>query len=379
MLIRVRNTLQDNVPKTFLTHTESAGATALRWQNPSGFNASWAIQIGESGEEQTEVRLLGTAVVAGTAGTVTAATSYEHPANTPIYAIKYDQVVFQKSATGTSGTATSIADGTITYQADHEFTQFDDTSGATTDAYRTVFRNSVLSTITTQSDWITSAGFDFYSLARIRQRVKDKLWDASFVDDDTIDNWINEWKDEMVNEVISTNEDYALGTTEIAFGTDGLGTVTTADFSQPRRVWVNYSASERFQTIKMNVNDFLPDQVFSTARPYHYWTGDTVFGIKPEEQGGTAHITFYRFGTTMVNDTDTLPQPMRPYTKSFVDYCVAQALYKDQKDASADRRLAVAEVSKTNFLQNLAPRDKTGPTNVDLVESTSGEDASVII
>ncbi|WP_460996725.1 hypothetical protein, partial [Staphylococcus aureus] len=67
----------------------------------------------------------------------------------------------------------------------------------------------------TESDWITSAGFSFYSLGALRQRAKDKLVNASFITDDSLFNdWANEWKDEMANAVIAVNEDYSMGTVD---------------------------------------------------------------------------------------------------------------------------------------------------------------------
>jgi hypothetical protein len=271
-----------------------------------------------------------------------------------------------------------MTNGTITYQADNGVTVFDDTSGASTYGYQTLFRSSGLSANSTLSDWITFAGFDFYSLGAIRQRIKDKMWDSSFIKSDkAFDDWINEWKDEMTNAVISVNEDYSMGTVDIAFGTDGLGTISTADFSQPRRVWVSYNSVDTYQSRKMNINDPFPDQIFSQSQPRHAWRDDLTFQIFPAESGGTASLVFYRFGTTMVNDTDTLPQPMRPYTKSFVDYGVAQALYKDEKDARADRKLAEANVAKSTFVGNIVPRDKSGPTYIDIVDVVSGADGYI--
>lgn len=378
MIIKSRNLLHVGAQKTRTTHLEAAGTNVLRWENPNAFTASWAVQVGETGEEQTEVVLLGTAVVAGTAGTTTANTLYEHPADTPLYAIKYNQVVFERSTDGTAGTAAPMTSGTITYQPDHEFTQFDDTSGSTTYAYKTLFRNSVLAVNTTESDWITSAGFSFYSLANMRQQIKDRLWDADYIKDDkVIDNWINEWRYEMVNTLVSLNEDYALGTVGVGFGTAGLGTVTTADFKHPRRVWVTYNGTDKFQSTKMSVNDFRPDETFSSSHPYHYWEGNTVIGIRPPESGGTAEITFYRLGTTMVNDTDELALPLHGYTKSFVDYGEAMALKKDGKQDWKDV-LSLAQVGKAQFVTQMTPRDVSGPQTVDLVEYTSGEDPYII-
>src|SRR3990167_7222181 len=375
MIIKTRNLLHVNAPKTFLTNLEAAGTNILRWKNPSGFNASWAVQIGEAGEEQSETVILSSSTPAGTAGTLTANDSYEHPADTPLYAIKYDQVVFERSTTGTAGNATPLTNGTITYQSDSLFTQFDDTSGASTYAYRARFRNSISGTTTSQSDWLTPLGFDFYSLARIRERIKRKLWDATFITDETIiDDWINEWKDEMSNAVIALNEDYSMGTVDIAFGTAGLGTITTADFSQIRRLDITYNGQDFYFSTKQNVNDYDPNQVFSSVHPYHNWMGDTVFQVKPPESGGTARIAFYRFGTTMVNDTDVLPLPMRSYTKSFVDYGLSQAYLKDEKLDHYDRTITLAHGAKNDFITKLTPRDQSGPSMVDIVEAIDAQD-----
>jgi hypothetical protein len=331
--------------------------------------------LGETGEEQSEIVLLGTgAISAGTSGSLVGTTMYEHPTDTPIYALKYNQVVFEVSTTGTSGSASPITDGTITYQADNSFTSFDHTSGSASYAYRTYFRNSVLNVTTTESDWLTSAGYSQYSLAKLRQRIKDKLWDPTFITDDSIiDDWINEYREQMVNEVINVNEDYTLGTIEVALGTGGLGTITTGDFVSPRRVWITTNGQDWYQSTKMGVNDFNNDQQFSSVHPYHYWQGDNIIGVKPCE-GGTAQIVFYRFGTVLVNDTDELPLPMRSFTTGFVEYGLGNALFKDGKTTESDRKFGMANSAKKDFVNKIVPRDKTGPTQIDIVEPTQGDD-----
>lgn len=371
-LIKVRNLLSESAPSTRLEPNVNAAATSFGVENTAGLTTSWAVQIGETGQEQSEV-VIGTAA-SGTSITCPAL-AFDHPSDAPVYFIKYNQVVFERSTAGTTGTATPMTSGTITYQADSPFTSFDDTSGSSTYGYRTYFRNSVLAVNSTESDWITFAGHSFYSLSAIRERSKQKLWNSSYVNDETLNNWINEWKDEMTNEVIQTNEDYSLGTANVAFGTNGLGTITTADFSQLRRVWVTYNGVDKYQSTKMNINSFLPDEQFTSTHPGHFFQGDNIIGFKPSDSAGTAELVFYRLGTTMVNDTDELPFPMRPYTKSFTDYTTAQALYKDQKYNEGDRYVVMANSSKANFLVNLAPRDKSGPTMIEIVEPLGGGDS----
>jgi len=376
MIIQSRNLLHQTAPKAFLSYPEVSGTNVLRWSNPNGFSASWAVQIGETGEEQTEVMLLGASTPSGTAGTLTANTLYEHPSNTPIYGIKFNKVVFERATAGTTGTATPMTSGTIDYMADSQYTIFDDTSGSSTYGYRTYFRSSVLAVNSTESDWITSAGFTFYALASLRQRIKDKLWNPGFIKNDTIiDNWINEWKDEMTNSVIAINQSYAMGTVDIPFGTNGLGTVTTTDFKQVKRLWVTTNSVDYYNSTKMEVQNIFPNQSFNSTHPYHAWHGDSVFEINPSDTAGTARLEFYRFGTTLVNDTDELPLPFRPYTKSFVNYGLSQALFKDQKSELSNAKLSEAIADRSSFITQSTPRDKSGPTYVTIVEAVSGEGA----
>ncbi len=172
----------------------------------------------------------------------------------------------------------------------------------------------------------------------------------------------------MTNRIIQTNEDYALGTVNVGFGTDGLGTIPTTDFNQVRRVWITYDGINTYQSTKMNVNIFIPNQVFSSSHPYHAWIGDTILKVSPSTQIGTAQLIFYRFGTVMVNDTDVLPLPMRPYTDIFTEYARAQAYLKENKNSEADPILNRVGTMIEDFTLNLAPRDKSGPTMVQIVE-----------
>lgn len=374
MIIKTRNILADSAPKTYLTFAEISGTNVLRWNNPNGFQSSWAIQVGETGEEQTEIVLLSSSTPAGTAGTLTANTLYAHPANTPIYAIKFDQVVFERSTSGTTGTAAPMTGGTITLQPDNLFTQFDDTSGSTSYGYRTYFRNSVLAVNSTESDWIVYPGFSTYSLAALRDRARGRVWNGKYLTDDTLNDWINEWNDEMTNAAIEVNEDYAMGTADIPFGTSGLGTITNSDFKQVKRVWITYNGSDFFKSRKMDSNVFMPDQQFNSSMPGHYYQGDTILGVKPEQSGGTARIEYYKRNVRLVNDADELPVPMRGYTKSYIDYLENLALRKDGKYTEAQGPLAEAVRGKQQFKQELTPRDKTGQDYVDIKEAVQGDD-----
>lgn len=367
-LIQTRNILHVNSPYTRLASVMSAGTTTIQVDNTNAMVAGWAMQIGEVGQEQSEV-IVGTPVLGGTLINC-AATRFDHAADTPVYFTKYDQVVFERSTVGgTLGTASPMTGGTVTYTPDNFYTVFDDTTGSSTYGYRTYFKSTGLNTTTTESDWITFGGLSFYSLGKMRQRIKNKLWDSSYLTDSVIDEWINECKDEMANKVIEVNQDYALGTTNVAFGTDGLGTISDPLFTFARRVWITYDGLNQAASTKMFINDFIPNQIFSAVHPYHAWLGGTVFIVKPSDSSGTASIVYQQFGTTMVNDTDELPVPMRSYSKIFVNYARAEGLLKDGKPGDTQ---GVAQ-SIAEFATNITPKDKTGNTTVSLVEPVGGD------
>lgn len=380
MIIRVKNLLDESAPRSYLSVGETAGGTTLRVKNINNFTLSHAVQIGETGQEQSEILLLSTGTPSGTAINTTATTRFDHAQDVPVYDIKYDKIIFKKSTSGTSGTATAIAGGTVNITPDEEFTQYDDSSGAVTHAYKVAFYNSVTEETSSDSDWLTSSGFSFYSLARIRERVKRKLFSANFITDDTvIDDWINEWVEDLNNEAIHVNKDYGLGTTNVAFGTNGLGTITASDFKEIRRIWVTYNGVDNYTATRMNITDFTDSDDFNTTHPYFYYQGDNVIGIKPEESGGTASLIYYTLRTQLTDDGDELPVVMRPYTNSFVDYCTAQAYYKDEKEKMGDRYQQRADIAKTRFVAQITPRQKTGVNYIGVEAPLSGQDYDVEI
>jgi hypothetical protein len=378
-IIRTINSLDTKAPVTYLSNDEVAGTTTIRVKNTTGFTTGWGFQIGKTGQDTTEV-VLGTVT---NVGTMTCATlDFDHSSDTPVYGIKYDKVVFEKSTAGTAGTATPIAGGTIEYQPDYldpetgkSYTIYDDTAGTATDAYKAYFRNSGLSLNSLEGDWITPVGLTFYSLGKLRERVRQKLWKSDFATDGEIDNWLNEWKDEMTNSAVSVNEDYSIGTVNVAFAAStGLGTVTTTDFKEPKRIEITYNGSDYFRSTKRSLNEYYPSEVVNSAHPYHNWEGNTVFKVFPNDDAGTAKIWFYRQGTPMVNDTDELDIPLRAYTKSFIDYGLGMALQKDGQNTQAELKFVEANRQKNMFTTAITPRDKSGPSYVRIEEVLSGED-----
>jgi len=103
-----------------------------------------------------------------------------------------------------------------------------------------------------------------------------------------------------------------------------------------------------------------------------YFADDNVLGMKPGT-AGTAVIHFYEGITPLSNDTDNLPVVMRPYTKSFVDYCTAQAAYLDNDLEAGDRFMGFANADMNKFIKEIGPRHKTGTKFITLDSPIDGQ------
>ena len=195
------------------------------------------------------------------------------------------------------------------------------------------------------------------------------MWNSTYVTDDMLTDWNNEWMESMNNAVVSVNEDYFIATATVAFsGTTELGTITATDFKQPRRVWYTEDGVTNYQATKMDLTGYFPQQTFNTSHPFFYWKGDMVIGRKPADSTGTFTIDYYSFPAPLQNDTDVLSNSLRTYTKSFVDYCVAQSYAKDGKMQEYQAKMTEAESERDRFKRESAPRNKTGPTMISVVE-----------
>ncbi len=369
MIIRVTNNLTEGVPVTFLSGVMGTGTAVIPWRSANGFSPSWAVQLGETGEEQSEILVLGTAAVANAAGTATGNSIFFHAVDTPVYAIKYDKVVFKCSTSGTAGTATAITAGTTSVDAGNNFTQFDHTAGLSTYAYKSAWYNSVLDVSTSDSDWMTSAGLQAYSLGKIRDRIKGKLPSALIVKDEAVNDWINEWMEKMTNTIVDVNQDYSIGTADIGFsGTAQEGTITSEDFKYVRRAWYTEDSSTWYQMTKQEYTDFFPEEDFQETHPYFYMRGDEVIGRNPHANSGTIRLSYYKLNATLDSDGDLLPPSMRGYTESFVKWGLAQAYRMDKMIKEATDLEALAEIDRVRLKSEIAPRHKSGPSYIKIVE-----------
>lgn len=379
MLINLSNQLtqQQGIQMTYVATAGTAGATSLPVKNVDGLTASWAAQIGQTGEETAEIMLIsgspsGTVLNFGTSPSHSAGTLlFAHAQDTPIYQIHYDQVVFYRSTAGTGGPFSALA--TVSLQPDALYTQYDDLTGASGYAYYGQYYNSVTGDLSGSSSIFVPGGPTYYSLQKLRQRIKDKLYSAGYIrDDSVITDWINEAYEQMVNGAIKVNQGYMLGTNQYGFGTSGFGTVTDTSFKQPVKVEITYDGSTYLPSVKINVRDFTEQDYFDVASPRHAWIGENVFEALPHTSPGTARITYALRFSPLVNDSDELTQTLKSYTTAIVEYCLGVAYGLDQKDSQSQQHMQTYMALKNDFFEEITPRDLTGAEIIDIPESISG-------
>ncbi len=373
MILKVENNLDSLSQYSYTSSNVASGGTVVPVKNLNNFTAQHAIQIGKTGEEQTEIVLLASGAPSGTALNTAGTIKYSHPKDTPVFDINYNQVIFKRSTDGTAGTATALTSGTVNITPDSLYTEFDDTSGLSTYAYKTRFLNSATGAETSDSDWFVPGGPTFYSKQKLRQRIKDKLYSSAFIkSDDVIDDWIQEWLEEMNTAAVKVNRDYLLGTTNVAIGTSGLGTITTADFMYARKIEVTTDGANYTQTKKIDLTRYDDNDTFSANDPHHAWQGDNLIQFLPKNIGGTARIIYSKGEAVMDNETDELPFPMRRYTRGFIEYGLYCAYDNDEKDMKAEFHYGKAQKIKNDFINEITPRDFTGVEMMDIDEPLSG-------
>lgn len=385
MLLNLSNDLTkvQGIQQTYVATAISAGGTTSPVKNIAGFTNQWAVQIGQTGEETAEILNIsgvpaGTAINFGTNPSHTGGTFlYAHAQDTPMYQIHYDQIIFYRSTAGTGGPFSALA--TISIQPDSPYTSYDDTTGASGYAYYGQYYNSINGDLSGSSSIFIPGGPTFYSLQKMRQRAKDKLYSAGYVRDDTIiTDWLNEAYEKLNNAAIKVNQNYAQGTAiiNIASGTTGLGTITQTDFKNITKLEVSYDNGTTFTPSHEIPNWSFGDlDFFSALDPKHAWTGDTTFKILPSPGNTTScqvRISYSQRFAPLSNDSDEPIMPLKPYTTAFVEYALAVAYGLDQKDNDYQLHMAEFKEAITTLIAEITPRDQTGPKNIDLVEELSG-------
>jgi hypothetical protein len=202
MLIPVYNPTVDDLERSFLSSGISAGVISLTIDNNTNYAINDRIMIGELGREKTEVVTVTGAVSAGTTLTV-GATLFPHEAGAPVTRLRYDQVKFYRSTTGSTGTYSLLTTINLDVDTADLLTKYDDTTGLSTYYYKVSFYNSVSTLESALSDPIAGSGYSRntvgFMIDEILREVADKQ--ETFVDRTEVLGWFNEVNDDLLTRV----------------------------------------------------------------------------------------------------------------------------------------------------------------------------------
>jgi hypothetical protein len=321
-------------PRTYLTIKANAAQADLVVQNASDFDADEYVVIGEPGQEQTEIKKIGS--VSGNTLTLSSNLGFSHPENTKITFIKYNQVKFYRANTESGEyslqTTKSIA-------IDEPHTLYDDPTGTSTQYYKIRYYNSTSTDISPYSAAMPATGFARYALMSIQNALIKKYGDKkeTFLDRDEIADWVNEWKDERVNELAENNEKQFIE--RVTLSGDGTGQISLEDdFKKEQKVEMAFDGVEAnaVRARRFEVEDIDDkNQTYSENEPY--WAFNN-YKLEHRPKGTSSlrvYLTQVFHPADLSNDSDTLPKPLRFYLGNLMDFLMHKANEKDGKEEKA--------------------------------------------
>ncbi len=202
MILTLLNPETADLEKTYLSNSVSAGVTTLNVKNNNKFTAFLRIMIGEMGTEHAEIVTTG-ADSGGEIITLATGTVYPHPADEPIYLLRFDQARFYRSITGANGAYTLIANVNLDVDNANLSTLYDDVSGLATYYYKMSVYNSISTLESDFSDPISGSGWNRYEVGNIIDEVLQEVSDPNedHVTRTELMGYFNDVNDELQNNV----------------------------------------------------------------------------------------------------------------------------------------------------------------------------------
>jgi hypothetical protein len=351
MIVKALHPSIDGNIRTNLAIKAVSAQANLTVLNAVDFSANDYVVIGNPGEELTEIKKI--ASIAGKVITLSAVLVNTHPQNAKITFIKYNQIKFYK-ASSLAGSYNLVSTKDIAIDEPH--TLYDDSTALSTDYYKIKYYNSDSADISVFSDPINSSGFPRYSLIKIQDAVYAKSGDKKeqYYNREEITVWANEVKDDMVNQIVDSNEKYFNNFENLEVDANGEADLPV-NFRKFQKVFALFNGSNGVRAKKFEleeINDFT--QVFSQDFPGYYFKQYKV-GVRPK---GTVGITviqvhFEDQPIDLENDMDEMPKPLRFYMHVIMDGIMSKAMEKAGKDNRADRFFQKYQMGVQNMLEEI--------------------------
>jgi hypothetical protein len=178
MRITLYNPDTATLENTFLISAVDEGTDDLVVENTDGFVADKAVMIGVMGHEKTELAVTDVVTDPDTI-TLTANMAFPHNADDPLYLMLYNQVRVYRAASE-NGSYSLIATVDIDVDNADLVTYYEDTTGSTTDYYKTKFYNSVTLESSDFSDPVPATGASALSIGSVIDGVVRRVRDTGY-------------------------------------------------------------------------------------------------------------------------------------------------------------------------------------------------------
>lgn len=247
MVIAAPNPSTDELEKSYLTQAYSSGTTTLTVQNANRFAANDRLLLGTMGHEGSEVVTL-SAVNADGQTLTTGATKFPHAIDDVVIQLRFDQVKFYRSTTGSGGAYALLAAVDMDVDNDTLTTYYDDTAGLTTYYYKSALYNSQSTLEAAASAIVSGGGYTRNQVGKLIDDFLDEIGDP----DDTqgitsrILVWLNSCSDDLITR---TKRPYEFLHTRSVLGT----TAGNETIDLPTAMW-KFDDFEYIYTPDVNTN-----------------------------------------------------------------------------------------------------------------------------
>lgn len=180
MIINAFNPETTNLEKSFLLNPYSVGTTSILAKNSDRFATNDRLMLGEMGQEKTEVVTVSSVSADGNT-IVVGATVFSHSADDPVYRLRFDQVKFYRSTTGSTGTYSLLSTQNLDVDNADLQTIYDDTSGTSSYYYKTTVYHSISTVESAFSDPIQGSGWRREQVGYIIDEILQEVGDANEV------------------------------------------------------------------------------------------------------------------------------------------------------------------------------------------------------
>ena len=157
---------------TYISSDASSGDSTITVQSIVGFSTDQILCIGEIGQEKTEIiKTHSSTSPSGTTVTLSTTLTFDHPQDTPVYILNWNQVEISHASTIT-GTKSVLT--TIDIQVDQEKTIYDETSQSS-GYYFTRLKDDINTRYSDYSDPIAYSGYADNTVFMIKKRALNDL------------------------------------------------------------------------------------------------------------------------------------------------------------------------------------------------------------